>query len=158
MPNFIAPSDTFYSSRDPLPLYSFGARRRGPATVAERMPVSLTIDPKRALVYSAFHGDVTEEELLSHGETIRLHPQFERDFSEIVDLRNVTELRVSAETLSQLAARASIFDAGSKHVVVAAPGLVFRLARTFQTLAAETRPNLKVVRTPEEAFDYLRAA
>lgn len=120
------------------------------------MPVSLTIHPDRLLVYSTFHGDVTEEEFLQHGETIRLHPNFDPGFSEIVDLRGVTQLRASTEALRRLAARESLFHLDSKHVVIAPPGIIFRLARMFQGLAEDTRPKLKVVRTPQEAFDYLR--
>jgi hypothetical protein len=122
------------------------------------MPVSLTIHSDRRLVYSAFHGDVTEEEFLRHAETIKSHPNFDPSFSEIVDLRGVTELRASTETLRQMALRESVFYSDSKHVVIAAPGLVFRMARMFQNLAEETRPRLKVVKTPEEAFDYLRGS
>ena len=123
---------------------------------AQPMPVSLTIHPERRLVYSAFHGDVSEEEFLQHAHTIRSHPNFDPNFSEIVDLRGVTELRASTETLRRVAGEESLFHRESKHVVIAAPGLIFRLARMFQVVAEETRPKLKVVRTPEEAFDYLR--
>ena|SRR5437867_12082759 len=119
------------------------------------MPVSLTIHPDRFLVYSTFHGDVTEEEFLQHGDTIRLHPNFDPRFSEIVDLRGVTELRASTEALKRLAAHESLFHLDSKHVVIAPPGIIFRLARMYQGLAEDTRPKLKVVRTPQEAFDYL---
>jgi hypothetical protein len=122
------------------------------------MPVTLTIHPDRALVYSSFHGDVSEEDFLCHGETIRSHPNFDPSFSEIIDLRGVTELRASTETLRRAALQESLFYRDSKHIVIAAPGLIFRLARMFQSLAQETRPKFKVVRTPEEAFDYLQEA
>lgn len=120
------------------------------------MPVTLTIQPERALVYSAFHGDVSEEEFFRHGQTIRAHPSFDPTYSEIIDLRGITDIHASADTLKSSALEESIFSRESKHVVIAAPGLIFRLARMFQGFAADTRPNFKVVRTPEEAFDYLR--
>ena len=93
---------------------------------------------------------------MQHARTIRAHAHFDPSFSEIVDLRGVTELRASTETLRRVAGEESLFHRQSKHVVIAAPGLIFRLARIFQGMAEETRPKLKVVRTPEEAFDYLR--
>jgi hypothetical protein len=120
------------------------------------MPVTLTIQPERAVVYSAFHGDVSEEEFFSHGKTIRAHSSFNPTFSEIIDLRGVTDIHASPNSLKHVALQESIFSRDSKHVVIAAPGLLFRLARMFQGFAADTRPNFKVVRTPEEAFDYLR--
>jgi phenylalanine-4-hydroxylase len=122
------------------------------------MPATLTIHSEKALVYSAFHGDVSEEEFLQNSETIRSHPNFDPSFSEIVDLRGVTELHASDDSLRQLAERESLFHRDSKHLVIAEPGLISRLARMFQELAEETRPHLKVVRAPEEAFDYLKEA
>ena len=122
------------------------------------MPVSLTIHPDRALVYSSFHGDVTEEEFLRHMDTIRSYHSFDPSFSEVIDLRGVTELRISTEALNRVVRQEDLFRKDSRHVVIAAPGLISRLARAFQTQAAESRPPLKVVRTPEEAFDYLQAA
>jgi hypothetical protein len=122
------------------------------------MPVSLNIHSDRALVYSSFHGDVTEEEFLRHMDTIRSHPDFDLGFSEIIDLRGVTALRTSTEALMRRAQQETPFRSNSRHVVIAAPDLIARLARAFQTQGSETPPNLRVVRTPEEAFDYVQAA
>lgn len=119
------------------------------------MPATLTIHPERRLVYTAFYGDLSEEEFLAHAERIRQHPNFDSGYNEVVDLRGVTELHASTETILNLARRESLFSKESKHVVIASPGMIFRLAKLFQGIAEETRPNLKVVRTPEEAFDYL---
>jgi hypothetical protein len=121
------------------------------------MPASVTIHSDRRLVYSAFHGELTEEEFLQHAERLRQHPSFDPSYDEIVDLRGVTELHASSEAVLKLAQTESLYNRESKHVVIAAPGLLFRLARLFQGLAEETRPNLKVVKTPEEAFDYLKS-
>ena len=119
------------------------------------MPATLTIHPNRRLVYTAFHGDLDADEFMQHAETIRNHPKFDPSYDEVVDLRGVTELHASTEMVLKLARRESLFHRESKHVVIASPGLIFRLAKLFQGIAEETRPNLKVVRTPEEAFDYL---
>jgi phenylalanine-4-hydroxylase len=119
------------------------------------MPATLTIHPERRLVYTAFHGDLAADEFLHHADAIRTHPNFDPSYNEVVDLRGVTELHANTDTVLKLARRESLFNRESKHVVIASPGLVFRLAKLFQGIAEETRPNLKVVRTPEEAFDYL---
>ena len=119
------------------------------------MPSTLTIHPERRLVYTAFYGELREDEFMQHAETIRTHPRFDPSYNEVVDLRGVTELHASTDMVLKLAQRESLFYRESKHVVIALPGLVFRLAKLFQGIAEETRPNLKVVRTPEEAFDYL---
>lgn len=92
---------------------------------------------------------------MAHGDRIGAHPNFDPGYNEVVDLRGVTELRASKDAVLKLARRESLFSKDSKHVVIAEPGLVFRLAKLFQGIAEDTRPHLKVVRTPEEAFDYL---
>ena len=122
------------------------------------MPATLTIHPDRALVYSSFHGDVSEEEFLRHIDTIRSYHSFDPSFSEVIDLRGVTEFRISTEALNRAVQQGDLFRKDSRHVVIAAPGLIARLLRVLQTQSTETRPHLKVVRTPEEAFDYLQAA
>jgi hypothetical protein len=119
------------------------------------MPATLTIHPERRLVYTAFHGELGEDEFLAHAESIRAHPKFDPAYNEVVDLRGVTDLHASTDSMLKLARRESLFSKESKHVVIASPGLIFRLAKLFQGIAEDTRPNLKVVRTPEEAFDYL---
>lgn len=118
------------------------------------MPVSLTVYCDRGLVYSVFRGEVSEEEFLARAEAIRSHPEFNPSFSEILDLRAVTELRTSAQALKQLASRDGLFDHTSRHVVIAPAGLFVRMARMLQSSAEEAGPRFWVVRTPEEAFDY----
>lgn len=117
------------------------------------MPVSLTVYPDRGLVYSVFRGEVTEEEFLARAEALRSHPEFDSSFSEILDLRAVTELRTSAQALKYLSSRDGLFDYTSRHVVIAPPGLYVRMARLFQSSVEEGGSMFWVVRTPEEAFD-----
>jgi hypothetical protein len=120
------------------------------------MPVTLTIDVEKRLVYSAFLGDITEEEFLQHSRTIESHPKFDPTFSEIVDFRSVTDVTVSKDALQAMAGKKSIFADSAHHVVIAPSGLITGLARMFQALAEETRPNFAVVKTPAEAYAYLR--
>ena len=91
-------------------------------------------------------------------DTVRSYHGFDPSFSEVIDLRGVTEFRISTEVLNRAVQQEGLFRSDSRHVVIAAPGLIVRLLRVFQTQSTETRPQLKVVRTPEEAFDYLQAA
>ncbi|HKN36025.1 MAG TPA: hypothetical protein VJX16_22520 [Terriglobales bacterium] len=120
------------------------------------MPVTLTIDVEKRLVYSAFLGDVTEEEFVCHSQTIRSHPNFDPTFSEIIDFRSVTDAQISTDRLQAMAGAKSIFSSEAQHVVIAPSGLITGLARMFQVLAEQTRPNLGVVKTPAQAYEYLR--
>jgi hypothetical protein len=119
------------------------------------MPITLTIDRERRVVYSALHGLFTEAEFMQHAEKIKSHPAFDPSFSEILDCRGITEMIVSEALLQELAVSPSIYNPESKHVVIAPKGLIEKMATKYRGLATETRPNFAVVRTSEEAYEYL---
>lgn len=119
------------------------------------MPVVLKIDPQRQLVYSAFYGRVTDEELLRHRSRISSDPDFRAHFSEIVDFSAVTEAEVSRETIASLAANPSLYDASALHIVVAPEDSFFELGSMFKQLASASRPNFFVVRSRAEAYQLL---
>jgi hypothetical protein len=106
-------------------------------------------------VYSTFYGKITDQELLEHGSTIASDPDFNRDFSEIVDFSAVTEPNISEAALSRMAGSQSLYSESVLHIVVAPADLAFQLASQFKTFAKETRHNLLVVRTRAEAYKLL---
>lgn len=121
-----------------------------------KMPITLTIDTEKRVVYSALHGVITEDEFLAQPQRILTHPAFNPAFSEIIDLRGITDVQVAPESIRKLAATESIFDRESKHVVIAPTGLILDFARMFQANAEQTRPHVVIVKTPAEAYEYLR--
>ena len=119
------------------------------------MPVILKINPQKRVVHSTFFGLVTDAELLGHTDTISSHPHFRPDYDEIVDLTMVTDMKVTPNGLQQLASRKSIFLVSSRHAVVAPKDFSFQKAEEFRQIAESSRPNLKVVRTAAEAYEFL---
>lgn len=119
------------------------------------MPVVLKIDARRRVVYSTFYGKVTDQELLGHRSTIASDPDFNRDFREIVDFCAVSEPLISEAALAEMAGNQSLFSESVLHIVVAPADLAFQLASQFKAFARETRRNLLVVRTREEAYQLL---
>jgi hypothetical protein len=119
------------------------------------MPVVLKIDPHRKVVYSAFYGEVTEAEVLGHGNAISSDPDFNPDFSEIVDFSSATNAAISESTLAALAANPSLFKSSVVHIVVAPGEALFQLVSKYKDLAQSSRPNLFVVRTRSEAYRLL---
>lgn len=128
------------------------------AQFAERTlrSITLAIDLEKRLVYSSFHGVITDEEFARHSETIKSHPQLDLTFDEIVDGRGITDFQVSSRTLDDLALKESILSAESLHVIIAPAGPLARLARIFKEAGQGTRPNLHIARTPEDAYEYIR--
>lgn len=119
------------------------------------MPVILKINPQKRVVHSTFFGTVTDAELLGHTETISWHPDFQPEYDEIVDLTMVTDMQVTPNGLQQLASKKSLFLSSSKHAVVAPKDLSFQKAEEFRRMAEASRPNLKVVRTAAEAYEFV---
>lgn len=119
------------------------------------MPVVLKVNPQKKVVYSTFFGVVTDEEILDHAQTIRSHPDFRRDYAEIVDLTMVSELRFTQEAMQRVASRPSVFEPAVKHVIIAPKDFAFSKAQTITNLAVASRKDVKVVRTAAEAFEFL---
>ncbi len=120
------------------------------------MPVILKIDPRRRIVCSTFHGEVTDDELLLHPSTIAADPDFSPEYADIVDLSELKIPKVSGQALSKLAGNKSLFRASVPHVIVAPTDVPFEMATHYQEMARESRPNLFVVRTLAEAYEVLR--
>jgi hypothetical protein len=73
----------------------------------------------------------------------------------ILDFSKVTEFEVSSAAIRQVAAAGPAFPAGYMRVLVIPRDFIYGLARMFQILTEETRPELRVVRTMEEAYHLL---
>jgi len=89
---------------------------------------------------------------------ISAHPDFDPSFSEIVDFTQVIEADIPISLVRRMARGQSIYAPDSRHAVIASLAHIFGLVRMFQALAEQTRPNLAVVRTVDEAYEFLRIA
>ena len=122
------------------------------------MPVVLKIDPQRRVVYSAFYGRITDAELSGHRSAIARDPDFNPQFSDIVDFSAVTETNISEQTIAQMAASTSLFRSSVQHIIVASGEPMQSLAKKFKQFARDSRPNFHVVRTRAEAYKLLPSA
>jgi hypothetical protein len=121
------------------------------------MPITLTIDREKRVVYSALHGVIREDEFLQHINNIKSHPHFDAAFSDIYDLRGVTDVKASIGVLERIAQRPSVFNRDTKHVIIALKGLMYEWAEKIKELSSETRPNMTIVTSPEQAYEVIRA-
>ena len=119
------------------------------------MPVVLKIDPQRRIVYSAFHGSITDAEVAGHRSAIATDPDFNPAFNEVVDFTAVTEVNLSESTLAAMAQNPSLFHESVLHIVVAPADILFQIASKYRAFARISRPNLFVVRTRDEAYHLL---
>src|SRR5579859_437211 len=119
------------------------------------MPTKLNIDRKAGIVYSTFYGRVNTAELVEQVAAIRRHPDFDPQFRELIDASQITSFDVSSEEVRDLAVEDAPFAPSARRVLVASEDLVFGLARMFQIFGAEQRPHFEVVRTLEQAHQFL---
>ncbi|HTC94669.1 MAG TPA: hypothetical protein VK699_14605 [Terriglobales bacterium] len=119
------------------------------------MPRDLKIDPRLKLVFSIYYGELEDSDLSEQRFQISNHPDFRPDFSYILDFTGVTKLKVSTAAVRDCATSPSLFVRDAVRVMVAPAEAVFGLSRMYQMLAEETRPNLQIVRTLEEAYRIL---
>jgi hypothetical protein len=116
------------------------------------LPKDLKIDPQLKLVHSIYYGELEDRDLSEQRFQISNHPDFRPDFSYIIDLTGVTKLKVSTSAVRDCATSPSLFVRDAVRVLVAPADAVFGMSRMYQMLAEETRPNLHIVRTLEEAY------
>jgi hypothetical protein len=120
-----------------------------PRTV--NLSVQVTIDTREKVVLVTISGEIKDADLIEIPAVTKAQPGFDPSFSEIVDFSAVTGGKVSTFAVHTLAQRASIYNVTSKHVVIAPQAHGFGLTRMYQAYAQETRPNMEVVHTLEEA-------
>ena len=119
------------------------------------MPRDLKIDPQLKLVHSIYYGELEDSDLSEQRFEISNHPGFRPDFSYILDLTGVTRLKVSTAAVRECATSPSLFVRDAIRVMVAPSEAVFGMSRMYQMLAEESRPNIQVVRSLEEAYRAL---
>ncbi len=116
------------------------------------MGARFTIDVSSRLVFATFEGVTTVPEIVGMAPQIQAHPDFDPDFSEIIDCSGITESNIPSDAIRSFSRRESIYNRSSLHVIVAPRDHIFALARMGQAYAEQTMPNIIVVRTMAEAL------
>jgi hypothetical protein len=115
------------------------------------------IEKERRLVLSSATGVITKEDFLGHMDRLSNDPDFDPDFSQVVDFTQIDALEIEPEDVRQLAER-NIFSPRSRRAFVVKDDLQFGLARMFE-IHRELRGEIgiRVFRTFDEALDWVLA-
>lgn len=119
------------------------------------MGFGLEYDAANRVVRWSLDGEITDEAFSANLKLVAEALATLSAKSGIVDLSAVTILKVSNRVLMELAESDPILPAAFPRVIVAPRDSIYGLARMFTTLSEETRPNLHVVRTMDEAYELL---
>ena len=112
-------------------------------------------DPVNGVVCWRLQGEVTDKLFI---ESLQLVADILADTHPnggIIDFSLVTALLISTETIKQTAASKPVFPADLPRVIVASADHVYGIARMFGALSDSTRKSVKVVRTMDEAYEFL---
>jgi hypothetical protein len=118
------------------------------------MPVTYTIDPDKKLVLSEIWGPATETEVLEHNRRLSGDPMFNPGYQQLADMRGVTEILVSADTIMETA-RDAFFSPGVRRAFVASDDCIFGMARMFALHAESLGQLVEVFRDRGAAEEWL---
>ena len=119
------------------------------------MPAHVKVDVQNGIVYSSFEGALNDNDILTHRDALKRHPDFNPQFSEIVDFTEVKQLKVTVGLVNAMAKGDSLYSPESRHAVIAPHDMTYGVARLYQMLAQDTRPNVAVVRSMAEARRFV---
>ena len=119
------------------------------------MPADYKIDKERRLVMSTASGAFTLADALAHGEKLLKDPDFEPNFSQLMDLTQITAWEIDPEELRSMA-QLNVFSPQSRRAILATTDVVFGYARMFEMLrdfAGET--GIRVFRNRDDALAWV---
>lgn len=120
------------------------------------MGIFLEFDAKNNVLRGTLKGRVTDAILFdSYAEAARYAKSLP-PCRGIWDFSEVTEFEVSTDAIKHVVKLSPIIATGYMRVAVASRDVHFGMMRMLQMLSEESRPELHVVRTMDEAYRLLR--
>ena len=119
------------------------------------MPAFYKIDRENRLVMTTASGVFTLADILAHEEKLRLDPDFDPSFSQLLDASHITKLEITSEHIRVLA-QDSLFSPNSRRALLVSNDAAFGLARMFEMLresAGDT--GIEVFRSLDEALEWV---
>jgi len=113
------------------------------------MAYDVRIDHELQIVESHWKGAATADMLADYVDRVWTDPEL-RNFNELIDFREVTDIQIPTEAIHAVAAYSRRFDnpdVAARSAVIAPPGLAFGLSRMFSTIRSldpEDRREFKV--------------
>ncbi|HUS18231.1 MAG TPA: hypothetical protein VMZ25_01150 [Terriglobales bacterium] len=117
------------------------------------MPATYSIDLEQQVVYTVFSGEVVEAEVRTMALRLGKDPNFQPDFSELLDLSAVTDFRISTEDLQGLSA-VDPFSGRARRAFVSPGDLLFGISRMYEGIRG-SNAHIATFRTMGDARQWL---
>lgn len=121
------------------------------------MPFSYVVYKAQRLVVSTGSGILTGEEIRECQVRTTTDPDFNPEFNQLVDVRQVTDLKMFIDEFKSLARR-KVFTSGSRRAFVAASPHVFGMGRVWQAhseLSTDNPSEIQVFYDLPSALEWL---
>jgi hypothetical protein len=113
------------------------------------------IDVKKRVVFVRFGKRLTAVDIRRYAERLRADPEFDPEFSEMVDLTEVEDLELQADDFLKLADQVDCFSAGAWRAFVVQNSVQNHAARMHKILRIPA--NMKIFSFVEEARDWIES-
>ncbi len=112
-------------------------------------------DSSNGILRCRLEGDVTDESLKECHQVAGKYAALTNPGVGIMDFSNVASFNVSSQTVRDLAYRMPRMLGSRPRFLVVPSAHMYGLARMFQEIGSETRPELHVVRSVDEVYTLL---
>ena len=118
------------------------------------MPLKYSLDRERRIVVAKAWGVLVDDDVHAGRQELLDDPEFDRDFGQLFDAREVEDVQFSVEIMGRMA-QTSILARESRRAFLATTPYQYRMAALFVTLAQPYQPNVQVFRDLDEALAWL---
>ena len=118
------------------------------------MPLQYRIDLSIRTVFTRPFGVFTDTDARKHVEDLRNHPDFESDFNQLFDARDVTSFELSGACVREIATE-RVFREGAMRAFVVGTDVAFGMARMFEMLRDEAPDQIRVFQNINDARAWL---
>jgi hypothetical protein len=113
------------------------------------------IDKERRLITSTASGVITLPEIWAHQEKLDKDPDFDPSFAQLLDVTQVTKLKLSSEDVQRVA-ESNTLSTNPRLAIVATSSLVYGMARMFQIFREmKGEEKTRVFRDRDEALAWV---
>lgn len=119
------------------------------------MGFALSFDVKHAVLRIAFEGRLTDADLFAGYSAVGSYVASHPPCASIVDYSDITSNEFTIKAVANLARSPRAMPPGFLRINVAPTDEIYGMARMFQMLSEENRPELRVVRTMDDALALL---
>ena len=122
------------------------------------MPATYVIDLDAGWVLSRAWGTLTDAELVSNRDVMRVDPQFRPELSQLWDFSEVRHMEITGAGVRALAMGVSPFSPASRRAIIVADDAGFGMARMFLLMRDDDRGGaIQVFRDRASAVAWLSA-